>query len=99
MTRGAPLVSIVVPVYNAEQFLTDTIESVRAQTYKNWELLLVDDCSMDDSVAIIKEYQRNDKRIKLICMAQNSGAALSRNAGTKKRKGSTWRFWMQMTYG
>jgi len=85
--KKQPLVSIVVPVYNAEKFLADTIESVQAQTYGSWELLLVDDCSNDKSVTIIKKYQKDDKRIKLIRMVQNSGAALSRNAGVNKCKG------------
>lgn len=87
MTKERPLVSIVVPVYNAEKFLADTIGSVQTQTYDNWELLLVDDCSSDKSVGIIEKYQKDDKRIKLISMKHNSGAALSRNAGIDKATG------------
>lgn len=87
MTKNQPLVSIVVPVYNAEKFLADTIGSVQAQTYDNWELLLVDDYSTDGSVTLVKKYQKDDKRIKLIRMKQNSGAALSRNAGINGAKG------------
>lgn len=82
------LVSIVTPVYNAAEFLADTIKTVQDQTYSNWELILVDDCSRDASVAIIRDFQKFDKRIKLVRMKQNSGAALSRNAGTKKAVGS-----------
>jgi teichuronic acid biosynthesis glycosyltransferase TuaG len=55
--NNSSLVSIIVPVYNAEKFITDTIKTVIDQTYENWELLLVDDCSTDKSVKIIKEYQ------------------------------------------
>ena len=82
-----PLVSIVVPVYNAERFIRDTIASVQAQTYADWELILVDDVSKDDSVSIIKSLQKSDKRIKLIQSKKNQGAALSRNIGTKNAKG------------
>lgn len=87
MMKKQPLVSIVVPVYNAEGFLSDMIDSVRSQTYDNWELLLVNDCSTDGSDTLIKSYRKDDERIKLIRMKQNSGAALSRNAGTKEAKG------------
>lgn len=82
------LVSIVVPVYNAEKFLKDTIQTVLEQTYPNWELLLVDDCSNDNSVDIIKEYVKDDKRIRLLKNEKNSGAALTRNHGIKEAKGT-----------
>lgn len=82
-----PLVSIVTPVYNAEQFLDQTIQTVQSQTYENWELLLVDDRSSDESVAIIEAAQRTDDRIKLIKQPQNAGAAKARNEGTKAAKG------------
>ena len=57
------LVSIIIPVYNAEDFLTETIESVQAQTYEYWELLLVDDCSSDSSGQIIEKKAKEDDRI------------------------------------
>lgn len=82
------LVSIVVPVYNAEKFLKDTIQTVLEQTYPNWELLLVDDCSNDNSVGIIKEYVKDDKRIRLLKNEKNSGAALTRNKGIEEAKGT-----------
>lgn len=82
-----PLVSIVTPVYNAERFIRDTISSVQAQTYDNWEWILVDDVSSDKSVDIIKPLQKSDKRIKLIQSKSNQGAALSRNIGNKDAKG------------
>lgn len=82
------LISIVVPVYNAEKFLQDTIKTVEEQTYPNWELLFVDDCSKDNSVAIIKEARKKDKRIKLFQNKENSGAALTRNKGIEEAKGS-----------
>lgn len=82
-----PLVSIVTPVYNAERFLAETIKSIQNQTYKNWELLLVDDCSKDNSPSIIKEFQKDDNRIKYIKLDKNSGASVSRNTGIKNASG------------
>ena len=79
------LISIVTPVYNAEKFLNDTINTVLNQTYQNFELLLVNDCSTDESVDIIKKYK--DKRIKLINNKINSKAAKTRNNGIKEAKG------------
>jgi len=81
------LVSIVTPVYNAERFIAETIESVLAQTYGNWELLLVDDCSTDGSRAIIESYVEGDSRIKYISLAGNSGAAVARNTGINASSG------------
>jgi teichuronic acid biosynthesis glycosyltransferase TuaG len=82
-----PLVSIVVPVYNAARFMDDTIQTVLSQTYQNWEILLVDDCSSDDSVQIIQKYQKKDERIKLFKLSENSGAAIARNTGIDNAKG------------
>lgn len=81
------LVSIITPVYNAERFLGDTIKSIQNQTYKNWELVLVDDCSKDGSADMIKEFQANDDRIRYIKLEKNSGASVSRNTGIKNAKG------------
>lgn len=82
-----PLVSIITPVYNAERFLADTIKSIQSQSYKNWELLLIDDCSKDRSSNIIKEFQKEDSRIKYIKLEKNSGASVSRNVGIENAKG------------
>ena len=84
---STPLVSIVTPVYNAERFIEETIASVQAQTYENWELILVDDVSTDKSVELVKKAQKKDKRIKLIILKENGGAAKARNAGTASAKG------------
>ena len=81
------LVSIVVPVYNAARFIDETINTVLDQTYTNWELLLIDDKSTDDSVKLIKPYLTKDKRIKLLSNRRNSGAAVSRNKGIDAAKG------------
>ena len=82
----ADLVSIVVPVYNAEKFLERTIESVLAQTYTSWELLLIDDCSTDTSRDIMKRYE-NDKIHCFYC-EKNSGPANARNIGIDHAKGN-----------
>ena len=59
MQENQPLVSIIMPVYNCEKYLKESIESVISQTYKNWELLIVDDGSRDNSVSIIEAYVRD----------------------------------------
>ena len=85
MTDG--LVSIIMPNYNCENFLEETINSVLIQTYTNWELLIVDDCSTDSSVEIIKNYCIKDERIKLFVNDKNSGAAASRNKALREAAG------------
>ena len=80
-------VSIIIPVYNAGKFLDETIKSILNQTYQDWELLLVDDGSTDNSIDVIKKIQKNDKRIKLLQNKKNVGPALSRNSGVKASKG------------
>lgn len=79
------LVSIIMPNYNSEKFIEETINSVIEQTYKNWELIISDDCSTDDSLNIIKRY--HDDRIRLIENDINSGAAVSRNNAIRVAKG------------
>jgi len=80
-------VSIITPVYNCEKFIKDTINSVLSQTYKNWELLLIDDCSTDKSRDIISEYIRKDSRIKYFKTEQNSGVAVTRNIALENSQG------------
>ena len=79
------LVSIVVPVYNAEKWIEDTILSIKSQTYKNWELILVDDGSTDKSVEVMKEFECDN--IMIIAEGKNKKAAYSRNRGVKEAKG------------
>lgn len=81
------LVSIITPVYNSEEFLKETIESVLRQSYENWELILVDDCSTDSSRKIISDYANKDRRIKPVFLKKNSGAGFSRNSGIDNAKG------------
>jgi glycosyltransferase involved in cell wall biosynthesis len=83
-----PLVSIITPNYNASKYIAATIKSVQNQTYSNWELLIVDDCSTDNSIEIIKKLQQVDKRIKLLELPQNVGPAIVRNKGIKQAQGN-----------
>ena len=75
-------VAIIIPVYNSYKYLKDCIESVISQTYKNLEIILVDDGSTDNSLSIIKKYAKLDKRIKF-CSIKNSGVSNARNTGLK----------------
>ncbi len=83
------LVSIIVPVYHAEQYIQDTLESVCMQTYEDWELLLVVDGEQDPTIPIIKNYIQNtgESRIQLLIQNQNQGAALARNRGVQEARG------------
>jgi teichuronic acid biosynthesis glycosyltransferase TuaG len=80
-------VSIITPSYNAERFLAKTIDSVLLQTYQNWELLIVDDCSPDDANQLIEQYVAKDGRIKLLRLKSNSGAAVARNTAIEAARG------------
>ena len=79
------LVSIIMPSYNTAKFISKTIESVLEQTYKNWELLIVDDCSTDNTDEIVSKY--DDDRIIYLKNKKNSGAALTRNKAMRKAQG------------
>ena len=81
------LVSIITPAYNAAEYIAESIESVLAQTYPNWEILIVNDCSKDNTAAIVQSYAAKDKRIKLINLKQNSGAAVARNTAIQNSRG------------
>ena len=79
------LVSIIMPSYNTARFIEETIDSVLAQTYTNWELIIVDDCSTDDTDAVVARYE--DPRIRYLKNEKNSGAAVSRNRALREAKG------------
>lgn len=83
------LVSIIVPVYNVEKYIEETMECVRKQTYPHWELLLVEDGSGDNTISVIEEYikRTGEERIRLICQPSNMGAAKARNRGLAEAKG------------
>lgn len=81
------LVSIIMPLYNSGKFIEQSIKSVLTQTYKDWELIIIDDCSSDNSNDIVKKYIKKDNRIKFIKLDKNSGASIARNEGIKIAKG------------
>ena len=81
------LVSIITPTYNCGRFIAETIESVQAQTWKNWEMLIVDDCSTDDTREVVAKYAESDLRIKYIKLKQNSGAATARTVSMSLAQG------------
>lgn len=81
------LVSIITPNYNCDRFIAETIESIQAQTYQNWELLIQDDCSKDNSLFVAMEYAQKDSRIKVQLNRINSGAAITRNNALQRAKG------------
>jgi teichuronic acid biosynthesis glycosyltransferase TuaG len=88
MKKGSRMVSIIVPVYNAAKYIEDTINMVSAQTYKDWELILVDDASSDGSADLIEELIKTQgKRIRLIRKKRNEGAAAARNSGIDAASG------------
>ena len=81
------LVSIITPVYNAERFIRYTINSVQRQTYSNWEMIIVDDCSNDKSCEIIRKFAKSDKRIKYIKLDENLGVVNARNLAISNSSG------------
>ena len=80
-------VSIIIPVYNVEKYLRQCLDSVINQTYKDIEIIVVNDCSPDNSLQIIKEYQQKDDRIVLVDLEKNGGVGLARKEGMKVAKG------------
>ena len=88
MKIATSLVSIIIPMYNAEKYIEETIQSVLNQSYGNWELIVVDDCSSDKSVSIVKSFILNDNRIQIIESDVNfGGPARPRNIGIEKAEG------------
>jgi glycosyltransferase involved in cell wall biosynthesis len=81
------LVSVIMTAYKCGQFIAESIDSIQAQTYQNWELIVVEDCSGDDTVSIVKDFQKSDSRIRLFENSVQSGAAVSRNLALKNAKG------------
>lgn len=84
-----PLISIIIPAYNRADLIEETLESILCQTYTNWECILVDDCSTDDSFILMQKYQKKDSRFKAFLrpIELNKGANSSRNYGFLKAKG------------
>lgn len=83
-----PTVSVLMPVYNGARFVVEAVRSVQAQTVKDWELLVVDDASTDDSMTRLRELSENDSRVKIICRSHNSGSpATPRNDALSRAEG------------
>lgn len=82
-----PLISVIMPAYNASEFIAESIRSVQQQTYGNWELLVIDDASTDTTPEIAEEIIAQDPRIKLHRLPANQGAGFARNIGIKASQG------------
>lgn len=87
MSKKFPLVSVITPVYNGEDFLRDSIESILNQTLKDFEYIIIDDCSNDNTWQIIKKYSKEDERIKIYKNEKNLGIAGNRNRGLSLSNG------------
>lgn len=80
-------VSVITPSYNSSPHISEAIASVINQSYSNWEMIIVDDCSTDNSIELIQSFVDQDSRIKLINLPENSGAAIARNTAIKAAEG------------
>lgn len=87
-----PQISIILPTFNGEKYIKRSINSILEQTYQDWELIVVDDCSSDGTLEIIKQYEKNDSRIKIIYNSINKGLPISLNIGFEHSLGKflTW---------
>ena len=85
MLKNKNNIDIILPNYNSSKFLNQTLNSIIMQTYKNWKLIIIDDCSDDKTKNILKKYSK-DKRIKMFWLKKNNGAGFCRNYGIKKSK-------------
>lgn len=85
--KNESLVSIIMPAYNAADYISESISSVIEQTYDNWELLVIDDASQDKTVLIVEDWAQQDNRIRLHPLPTNQGAGFARNIGIKASKG------------
>lgn len=90
MERG--LVSVITPTYNCASFIGETIESIQTQTYHHWEMIIVDDCSKDNTKEVVEKYSNKDKRIKYYCLEKNSGAAVARTKAMDLAEGEYMAF-------
>jgi len=86
-SEPTPLVSIITPTYNSAIYVSATLASVGAQEFQDWEHIIVDDASSDETVSLLHELSAEDPRIKVIALEQNSGAAVARNAAIDAARG------------
>jgi teichuronic acid biosynthesis glycosyltransferase TuaG len=82
-----PVVSIVTPAFNAARTIGQAIQSAQGQTFQNWEMVVVDDCSTDDTCLVVKQYADSDSRVRLLRQASNGGPAHARNAALRAAVG------------
>lgn len=90
MKKG--LISVITPTYNCASFIGETIESVQTQTYQQWEMIIVDDCSTDNTKETVNKYIEEDSRIKYFCLEKNSGAAVARTKAMELANGEYMAF-------
>jgi Glycosyltransferases involved in cell wall biogenesis len=90
MTKG--LISVITPTYNCGRFIAETMEAVQSQTYTQWEMVIVDDCSKDNTIEVVEAYIAKDSRIKYYCLETNSGAAVARTTAMKLAEGEYMAF-------
>src|SRR3954462_14387378 len=83
----SPFFSVIIPVYNAEKFISECLQSLLSQDFQNWEVVMVDDCSSDGSIKLIKDLSGNDPRFRLLYHNKNKGAAAARNSAINEAKG------------
>jgi teichuronic acid biosynthesis glycosyltransferase TuaG len=88
ITENSPRITVVTPAYNAAKLIGKTIDSVIKQTFTDWEMIIVDDCSTDDTVQVVEAWAKRDSRIRLECLSKNyGGPAGPRNVGIRLAKG------------
>ena len=81
------MVSIIIPTYNVENYIDETVQSVIDQTFTDWELLVIDDCSTDDTYTLLQQWANRDPRVRIFQTPQNSGSGVARNIGIEQAKG------------
>lgn len=87
ISKKEELVSIVMPAYNCAEFIGTSLDSIINQTYRIWEVIVIDDCSVDNTAEIVKDYMKKDSRIKYFKLEKNSGAAVARNTAVNLAQG------------
>ena len=83
-----PFFSVIIACFNSSEFVSNAIQSVIDQSYDDWELIIIDDCSSDNTLQICNEFAKWNKKINVISLAENSGPAVARNVAVSKSKGS-----------
>ena len=97
------MISIIVPVYNGEKYIDDCVKSILVQTYQDWELILIDNASTDNSLQLCKKMASQDDRIEVLQQHRNMGVSVARNLGIEKARGDYVTFvdvddWIEKEY-